>query len=72
MCGWLDAKRHAQQCRSICAVDSGNDAIANVVEKARSSCCAEQWTAKRHDENEIVPGMQTKARSKTVRQVLLG
>jgi len=34
-CGWLDDKRHAQQCRSICAVDSGKDAIQKVTEKAR-------------------------------------
>jgi len=34
MCGWLDAKQHAQQCRSICAVDRGKDAIENVIEKA--------------------------------------
>jgi len=57
---WLDDKRHAQQCRSICAVDSGKDAIQNVIEKARWRCRAEQLTAKRHDENEIVAGMQTK------------
>ena len=29
------ATRHAQQCRSICAVDSRKDAIQNVIEKAR-------------------------------------
>jgi len=34
-CGWSDDKRHAQQCRSICAVDSRKDAIQNAIEKAR-------------------------------------
>jgi len=33
MCGWSYVKRHAQQCRSICAVDSEKDAIENVIEK---------------------------------------
>jgi len=29
-----------QQCRSICAVDSGKDAIEKVIEKARERYCA--------------------------------
>jgi len=63
-CGWLDDKRHAQQCRSICAVDSGKDAIQNVIEKARWRCRAEQLNAKKHDEKETVAGMQTKTRER--------
>jgi len=35
MCGWFYVKQHAQQCRSICAIDSGKDAIENVIAKAQ-------------------------------------
>jgi len=71
MCGWLDAKRHAEHCRSICAVDSGKDTIQNVIDKARERCRAERLPAKKHDVGEIVRGMQTKARAKAIGQVLL-
>jgi len=63
MCGWLDAKRHPQHCRSICAVDRGKDTIR---------CSAEQSTPRWHDESEIVAGMQTKARDKAVDQGVFG
>jgi len=33
MCGWLDVKRHAQQCRSFCAVDSGKGVIQTSLRK---------------------------------------
>jgi len=71
-CEWLDDKQHPQQCRSICAVDSGKDAIQNVIEKARQTCRAEQLTAKRHDDKEIVAGMQTKTTGKAVGQGVPG
>jgi len=58
--GLLYAKRHAQQCRSICAVDCEKDTIQNVIEKAHQGSHAEQLAAKRRDESEIVAGMQKK------------